>query len=60
MSDERGKRLASGYFLGFVFLAFVALLWLRGAARFILPALLVGGLMYAANRFWQKVREPVD
>ena len=60
MSDVDPKRLASGYVLGFLFFALVLLLWLRGMARFIVPALIIGGLMYFANRVWKKVREPVD
>ena len=59
MSDQRYK-LASGYFLGFIFFALAMLLWLRGLGRLILPAALLSVIVYGLYRFVEKVREPID
>lgn len=60
MSAPRPQGLAGAYFLGFVFFVLAVLLWLRGLGRLVLPALLLGLVMWGAWRFVQKVREPVD
>jgi hypothetical protein len=64
MSDARGGRqgagLGSAYFLGFAFAAFAVLLWLRGMGRLLVPALLIGLVVYGVYRFVQLVRAPLD
>lgn len=60
MSEPRPQALGSAYFLAFVFFALAVLLWLRGFGRLLLPALLIGLMVYGIWRFVQKVREPVD
>ena len=59
MSNQRYK-IASGYFLGFIFFALAMLLWLRGMGRLLLPAALLSVIGYGLYRFVQKVREPID
>jgi hypothetical protein len=59
MTENRSK-LGSGYFLGFIFFALAALLWLRGLGKLILPVLLLGAIAYGVCRFIKLVREPVD
>ncbi len=59
MNDVRPQRLAAGYALGILAIALVVALWLRGVARFAVPALLIalGGWLLA--RLLRKVREPL-
>ena len=59
MSEPR-SRLASGYFLGFIFFLLAMLLWLRGMGRLLLPAAMLGLVGYGIHRFIRKVREPID
>ena len=54
------RKLAGGYFLGFIFFLLVLLLWLRGMGRLLLPAMILGVIGYGVYWFVQKVREPVD
>ncbi|MEO6596617.1 MAG: hypothetical protein ABIP94_17860 [Planctomycetota bacterium] len=54
-----GQSLAASYFLGFCFVAFCVALWLRGAGRFLLPALVIGGIGWVVVRVVRKVREPL-
>ena len=60
MNAVRAQRMAAGYFLGFVFVAFCVFAWLRGAGRLLIPVLLIALLGYGLARFVRKVREPVD
>ena len=64
MSDAPETRparsLASAYFLGAVFVAVVMVLWLRGLGRLVVPALLVGVVVYGVYRFLRLLRAPVD
>jgi hypothetical protein len=55
-----GRALGSAYFLGAVFVGFVVLLWLRGLGRLMVPALLIGGVVFGVYRFVKLVRAPVD
>ena len=55
-----GRSLGSAYFLGVVAVAFVILLWMRGLGRFLVPLLVIGGVVYAVYRFVKLVRAPVD
>lgn len=59
MTARSGQRLAAGWFLGFVFVAFVVFAWLRGAGRLLIPLLLIGAVGYGIARFLRKVREPL-
>lgn len=59
MSDQRPK-LASAYFLAFIFFLLAVLLWLRGMGRLLLPAALLAVVGYGAYRIIKKIREPVD
>jgi hypothetical protein len=56
----RGGSLGSAYFLGFIFFAFLVLLWMRGLGRLLIPAILIGGVIYGVCRFVRLVRAPVD
>ena len=38
-------------FLGVVAVGFVILLWMRGLGRFLVPLLVIGGVVYAVHRF---------
>lgn len=61
--DERlrnAQRMAAGWFLGCIVVAFFVLAWLRGAGRFLIPLLVIGAIAYGLRRFVQKLREPVD
>ncbi|MEZ6036167.1 MAG: hypothetical protein R3F29_01715 [Planctomycetota bacterium] len=66
MSDERPQpqrsaaRLASVYVLGSLGFALVVLMLMRGAGRFLVPLLLIGGVAYVVNRVIKKIREPID
>lgn len=55
-----GRSLGSAYFLGVVAVGFVILLWMRGLGRFLVPVLVIGGVVYAVYRFVKLVRAPVD
>jgi hypothetical protein len=57
--DRRPQGVAAGYVLGIVLIGIVIAAWLRGIARFVVPALLIalGGWFLA--RFLRKVREPL-
>ncbi len=59
MSEVQPQRMAAGYFLGFLFIAFLVFAWMRGAGRFLIPLLLIGLVGYAVVRFVRKVREPL-
>ncbi len=50
----RGQRLAAGYVLGALFVALLILLWTRGAGRFVLPLLLLGGAALLVRRLIRK------
>ncbi|HEX5054221.1 MAG TPA: hypothetical protein VFZ65_20755 [Planctomycetota bacterium] len=53
------QRLAASYFLGTCFVAFVVVLWLRGAGRIVLPLVSIGGAAWVVMRVVRKVREPL-
>lgn len=53
------RKLASAYFLGFVFVVLAVALWMRGAGRFLLPLLLVGVVVVIGARIVRKIREPL-
>ena len=59
-SAPSGRSVGSAYFLGFIFCAFLCLLWLRGLGRLLIPAILIGLVLYGVYRFVQLVRAPVD
>lgn len=59
MSDQQPK-LASAYFLAFMFFLLAMLLWLRGMGRLLLPAALLALVGYGVHRVIKKVREPVE
>jgi len=56
VSERRAHRIAAGWFLGAVAVAFLVLLWLRGAGRLLLPVLLIAGVGWAITRFLRAVR----
>lgn len=53
-------KLASAYFLGFMFFLLAMLLWLRGMGRILLPAALLALVGYGVHRIIKKIREPVE
>lgn len=57
---SRAQRMAAGWFLGCIGVAFVLFALSRGAGRLLLPLLAIGGIAYALRRFVQKLREPID
>lgn len=61
MSEDasRPQRIAAGYVLGIVLAGIVFAAWLRGVARFVVPALLVALGAWFLARFLRKVREPL-
>lgn len=56
---SRAQRMAAGWFLGCIGVAFVLFALSRGAGRMLLPLLAVGGIAYLLRRFVQKLREPL-
>ena len=52
-------RVAAGWLLGLLLLAFLVFAALRGAGRIAIPMLLLGLAGYALVRFVRKVREPL-
>ena len=53
------RRLASGWFLGFVFVALAVAMWLRGGGRFVLPLLLAGAVVMVVLRAVKAIRAPL-
>lgn len=53
------QRLAAGYFLAFVFLAFAVLLWLRGLGRILLPLALVAIVVVVLTRIVRAIKAPL-
>ena len=56
---SRAQRMAAGWFLGCIGVAFVLFALSRGAGRMLLPLLAIGGIAYLLRRFVQKLREPL-
>ncbi|HEX6810133.1 MAG TPA: hypothetical protein VF384_00795 [Planctomycetota bacterium] len=53
------QRLAAGYFLGFVAVALLVLLWLRGGGRFVLPLVVIGLVALLVTRIVRALRAPL-
>lgn len=53
------QRLAAGYFLGFAFLAFAVLLWLRGFGRLLLPVLVLVVVGVVVARIVRAIKAPL-
>jgi hypothetical protein len=60
VSERRAQRMAAAWFLGAIAIAVVAFLWARGAARLLLPVLLIAGAGWAVTRLLRVLRAPVD
>jgi hypothetical protein len=58
-ADARSQKVAAGYVLGIVLIGIVVAAWLRGVARFVVPALLIALGAWFLARFLRKVREPL-
>ncbi|HIE71402.1 MAG TPA: hypothetical protein EYP98_15205 [Planctomycetes bacterium] len=58
--SSKPPKLASAYFLGFMFFLLAMLLWLRGMGKLLLPAALLALVGYGAHRIIKKIREPID
>jgi len=53
------QRLAAGYVLAFVFLAFAVLLWVRGLGRILLPLALLVVAAVVLTRIVRAIKAPL-
>jgi hypothetical protein len=57
---SRPQRRAAQWFLTFFVVGFVALAWLRGMGRVVLPLLALGALAFVVARVTRALRAPVE